>query len=301
MTDIFKRLSESGIDSKAEVSLSEMSTFRIGGTADAVAYPESSEELIEAVRAAKECGISFLVIGNGSNLLFSDDGYDGLVISTDRLRAFSFEGEIVNCSAGVSLPSLSKKAAELGLSGLEFACGIPGYLGGAVCMNAGAHGGEMSDVVLSTRAYDSESDTVFDIVGKDNLFSYRYSVYIESPSLICLSADIALKRDSVDAIKARMKEYIEKRRSTQPIEMASAGSFFKRPEGHFAAKLIDDCGLKGFRLGNAAVSEKHAGFIVNLGGATAKEVLELAETVSDKVFAETGIRLEKEVKYLGRI
>lgn len=301
MTDIFKRLSESGIDSKAEVSLSEMSTFRIGGTADAVAYPESSEELIEAVRAAKECGISFLVIGNGSNLLFSDDGYDGLVISTDRLRAFSFEGEIVNCSAGVSLPSLSKKAAELGLSGLEFACGIPGYLGGAVCMNAGAHGGEMSDVVLSTRAYDSESDTVFDIVGKDNLFSYRYSVYTESPSLICLSADIALKRDSVDAIKARMKEYIEKRRSTQPIEMASAGSFFKRPEGHFAAKLIDDCGLKGFRLGNAAVSEKHAGFIVNLGGATAKEVLELAETVSDKVFAETGIRLEREVKYLGRI
>ena len=301
MTDIFKRLSERGIYCKSEVPLAEMSTFRIGGAADAVAYPESPEELIWAVRAARECGTSFLVIGNGSNVLFSDDGYEGLVISTDRLRSLSFEDESVICCAGVSLPSLSKKAAELGLSGLEFACGIPGYLGGAVCMNAGAHGSEMSDVVLSTRAYDSERDTVFDIPLKDNLFSYRHSVYSNSPSLICISAELRLKRDSVDAIKARMKEYTEKRRSTQPIEMASAGSFFKRPEGHFAAKLIDDCGLKGFQVGRAAVSEKHAGFIVNLGGATAKEVLELAETVSDKVFAETGIRLEREVKYLGRI
>lgn len=301
MTDIFRKLSERGIEARAGVFLSEMSTFRIGGRARAVAYPDTADSLCESVRAAKECGLSFLVIGNGSNTLFSDDGYDGLVISTDKLRAFSFEGERAFCSAGVSLPSFSKKAAELGLSGLEFACGIPAYLGGAIYMNAGAHGGEMSDAVLKTRAYDADSDRVFDIVGKDNLFSYRHSVYSDSPSLICLSAELGLMRDDSEAIKARMREYTEKRRSAQPIEMASAGSFFKRPEGHFAAKLIDDCGLKGFRVGNAAVSEKHAGFIVNLGGATAKEVLMLADAVSDKVFAETGIRLEREVKYLGRI
>jgi UDP-N-acetylmuramate dehydrogenase len=239
-------------------------------------------------------------MGNGSNTLFSDGGYDGLVISTERLRAFSFEGERVICLAGVSLPLLSKKAAELGLSGLEFACGIPAYIGGAVYMNAGAHGGEMSDVVLSTRAYDAESDKVFDIVGGDNLFSYRHSVYSKKTSLVCLSSELLLKPDKSEEIKARMREYTEKRRSTQPIEMASAGSFFKRPEGYFAAKLIDDCGLKGLRVGNAAVSEKHAGFIVNLGAATAEDVLLLSELVSDRVFAKTGIRLEREVKYVGR-
>jgi UDP-N-acetylmuramate dehydrogenase len=298
MTDIFKSLSERGIYCKSEVPLSEMSTFRIGGAADAVAYPESPEELIWAVRAARECGTSFLVIGNGSNVLFSDDGYEGLVISTDRLRSLSFEDESVICCAGVSLPSLSKKAAELGLSGLEFACGIPGYLGGAVCMNAGAHGSEMSDIVLSTRAYDSVRDVVFDIPLKGNLFSYRHSVYSNSPSLICISAELRLKRDSVDAIKARMKEYTEKRRRTQPIEMASAGSFFKRPEGHFAAKLIDDCGLKGLSLGGAQVSLKHAGFIVNTGNATSSDVLKLAEKVKATVMDKFGVCLESEVKYI---
>lgn len=300
MTDIFKTLSEKGVELQADVSLAQMSTFKIGGRAYAVAYPESADALVECVRGAKACGLRFLVMGNGSNTLFSDGGYDGLVISTERLRAFSFEGERVICLAGVSLPLLSKKAAELGLSGLEFACGIPAYIGGAVYMNAGAHGGEMSDVVVSTRAYDAESDKVFDIVGGDNLFSYRHSVYSKKTSLVCLSAELLLKPDESEEIKARMREYTEKRRSTQPIEMASAGSFFKRPEGHFAAKLIDDCGLKGLRVGNAAVSEKHAGFIVNLGGATAEDVLLLSKLVSDRVFAKTGIRLEREVKYVGR-
>lgn len=299
MNDIFGMLAEKEIETRADVSLSTFSTFKIGGRADVVAYPTSAEALCEALRVAKKLDMTFEIIGNCSNILFSDDGYRGLIVSTEKLCELSFKENRVTTGVGVSLPLLSKRAAELGLSGLEFACGIPAYIGGAVYMNAGAHGGEMADVVLSTRAYDCDKDIVFDIYGEDNRFSYRHSIYSESSSLVCLSAELCLRSGERDEIKARMRDYTEKRRSTQPIDMPSAGSFFKRPDGYFAAKLIDDCGLKGARVGNAAVSEKHAGFIVNLGGATANEVLELSKLVSDKVFDQTGIRLSREVRYIG--
>lgn len=303
MSDILEILLRSGIDAREDEPLASHSSFKIGGRADIFLLPESEEELLLSVRTALERGVRFEVIGNASNILFSDKGYRGAIISTVRMKNISVcesaDSTRISASCGVALPRLSALAADMGLSGLEFACGIPATLGGALCMNAGAHGGDMSDVTLSSRAYDSRSDKIISLDLKEHRFSYRHSVYSECPWLICLGAELSLGLGNKEEIEKKTRENNEKRRSTQPLSLASAGSFFKRPEGHFAARLIDECGLKGRRVGGAEVSEKHAGFIVNTGGATATDVLSLADIVSHTVLEKTGIKLEREVRYIG--
>ena len=300
MKELLHKLSEAKVEVRKNEMLSRYSTFKIGGVADVIAFPDSTEKLTAAIKAAKDMGMPYEVVGNGSNMLFPDNGYRGLIVVTKNIKDISFkEDGSVFCGCGAMLPALSAAACDRSLSGLEFACGIPGSVGGAVFMNAGAHGGEISGVLRSSVAYDTKNDTVVTINADEHLFSYRHSIYADNRALVCLGAELALSPSDKEEISAKMRENTEKRRSSQPLSSPSAGSFFKRPEGYFAAKLIDDCGLKGYRVGNAAVSEKHAGFIVNLGGATAKDVLRLAEYVADKVYAEFGVRLEREVRYIG--
>lgn len=300
MKELLRKLSEAKIEARENEMLSRYSTFKIGGAADIIALPDTAEKLTFAVKAAKDMGVPYEVVGNGSNILFSDNGYRGMIVVTRNIKEISFyEDGRAFCGCGTMLPTLSSAASDRALSGFEFACGIPGSVGGAVFMNAGAHGTEISDCLRSSIAYDTETDSIITLCADEHLFSYRHSVYADNRALVCLGAEFALSLSNKEEISAKMRENTEKRRSSQPLSNPSAGSFFKRPAGYFAAKLIDDCGLKGYRVGNAAVSEKHAGFIVNLGGATASDVLCLAEYVCDRVYAEFGVNLEREVRYIG--
>ena len=301
MSELSSALATLGVDLRERELLAPYSSFKIGGAADIIAFPDSEEKLVSAIKTAKDFGVPYTVVGNTSNVLFLDGGYRGMIVMTKKMSDISFVGDgCVRCGCGAMLPVVSRRAADMGLSGLEFACGIPGTVGGSVFMNAGAHGGQISDILVSSRAYDAEADKVIDICAGEHRFDYRHSVYMDKESLICLGAELSLAADTESAIRARMKEYTDKRKSTQPLAMPSAGSFFKRPEGYIGAKLIDECGLKGYKIGGAAVSELHAGFIVNLGGASANDVLALAEYVSDRVFERYGVRLTREVRAIGR-
>ena len=302
MTDSLLKYTESlGEIRKAEkMPLSCISTFRTGGPADTVVFPRSRWEAVRCVRNAVQYGIRYIVIGNGSNVLFDDAGYRGAVICTSGLSEISFSRDgIVTAECGVPLTALSSRAAEAGLSGLEFAYGIPGFVGGAVFMNAGAYGGSISDVLSGSDYYDAESDTVVHIAAEEHGFGYRKSVYSENPGRLILGAEFILTRDDPDAVRGRCSANMESRRTKQPLEFPSAGSVFKRPEGHFAGKLIEDSGLKGTSVGGAEVSRKHAGFIINRGGATSSDVLELISLIQEKVRRDTGIELECEVRYIG--
>ena len=298
MRAFLSELEKEKIEYKKDVQLSTVSSFRVGGLADVVAYPDTEEKLIQTVEIAKNLGISYRVLGNTSNILFSDSGYRGVIIVTKKISYIDFDMNTVKCGCGAMLPVLSEKAAKRALSGFEFACGIPGTLGGAVFMNAGAHGGAISDVLVSSRAYDVNTHSIVELARDAHEFSYRHSAYMKNQNLICLSATFALAPDGEESIRAKMQENMKKRRDTQPLDYPSAGSFFKRPEGYFAAKLIDDCGLKGLRVGGACVSEKHAGFIINLGGATAQDILTLSDIVTSKVKEMTGVNLEREVIFV---
>ena len=298
MRAFLSELEKEKIEYKKDVQLSTVSSFRVGGLADVVAYPDTEEKLIQTVEIAKNLGISYRVLGNTSNILFSDSGYRGVIIVTKKISYIDFDMNTVKCGCGAMLPVLSEKAAKRALSGFEFACGIPGTLGGAVFMNAGAHGGAISDVLVSSRAYDVNTHSIVELARDAHEFSYRHSAYMKNQNLICLSATFALAPDGEESIRAKMQENMKKRRDTQPLDYPSAGSFFKRPDGYFAAKLIDDCGLKGLRVGGACVSEKHAGFIVNLGGATAQDILTLSDIVAEKVKEMSGVNLEREVIFV---
>ena len=303
MHSFFEILKREQIEFKQDFSLASISTFRVGGVAEVVAYPDTEEKLITLIGAAEEFGVPYKVIGNTSNLLFSDDGYRGLIIITKKLADISVcelddTHKLLRAEAGAMLPAISERAAKSSLSGFEFACGIPGTVGGAVFMNAGAHGGAISDVLVKSRAYDKCAQKIVTLDAADHSFDYRHSIYRDREELVCLSAEFVLSHDDEEKIRERMFEYREKRRLTQPTELPSAGSFFKRPEGYFAAKLIDDCGLKGARVGDAEVSLKHAGFIVNLGNARAKDILELSDIVKEKVKEATGVSLETEVIFV---
>lgn len=269
-------------------------SFRIGGPAALMAFPAGREQAAAAVQAASEVGIEPFFLGNGSNLLAADGRIDRFLIKTSLLRRCRIREDRMEADGGLTLARLAVKAREAGLSGLEFAHGIPGTLGGAVTMNAGAYGGEMAQVVRSVTVLNA--DGTVERVGKFD-FGYRRSAFSDGRRLI-LGATLALTPDDPTRIAARMEELGEKRREKQPLDRPSAGSVFKRPEGHFAAALIDGCGLKGTRVGGAQVSEKHAGFIVNQGGATCADVLALVELVRDRVRAETGVLLEMEIKVL---
>lgn len=278
--------------------LAPYTTFRIGGPADVLLDAANENEIITALRAAREMNVPVTHIGCGSNLLVRDGGVRGLVVRIGGAMADVFvDGTRISAQAGVSLGALSRAAADASLEGVEFASGIPGALGGAAAMNAGAYGGEMAQVITRVRALDENLEPVW--LEKDELdFGYRHSVIL-ARGLIVTQAELSLQPGCKADILERMRDLAQRRREKQPLTFPSAGSTFKRPEGYFAAKLIDDAGLRGLRVGGAQVSEKHAGFVINTGGATAADVLSLMEEVKRIVLARFGVTLEPEIRILG--
>ena len=282
---------------RKEEIMSSHTTFRVGGPARRMAFPKDAEEMAALLDLAEECGWPWLVIGNGSNLLVGDEGLDLLVLHTGRMKAMERCGEKGICAeAGVSLASLAVFAQKLDLQGLAFAHGIPGSLGGAVCMNAGAYGGEMCQVLSAVEAWFPGEGVVRLQLPQLEL-GYRHSLFSRKQGVV-LKAELALTPGDGAAIGAEMEELIRRRREKQPLEYPSAGSTFKRPEGYFAGALIEQCGLKGTSVGGAQVSEKHAGFLINKGGATCEDVLALIALVQDTVLRQTGVSLACEVKIL---
>ena len=289
-----------GLELREEEPMRNHTTFRIGGPARLMALPRSEEEAQSAVRLAAELGVEPLFMGNGSNLLAADAGVEAFLIkSFDGLGRLELAGEAgIRAGSGVLLSRLANFALANGLTGLEFAHGIPGTLGGAAAMNAGAYGGEMAQVLTRVTYLDEGGAPVTLPVERCGL-SYRHSVFSDHPQWLILEAELALAPGQAEQIRGRMAELAQRRREKQPLEQPSAGSTFKRPEGHFAAALIEGCGLKGVGIGGAQVSEKHAGFVVNRGGATADDVRRLMALVQETVLRETGVALEPEVRLLG--
>lgn len=299
MTKLFDILNENNIAYKTDEPMKGHTTFKIGGPADIFITVNNTAELSLTLNACRKCGVPYMILGKGSNLLVSDDGIEGAVIElSGDFKSITVEGDTIICGAGLSLSKLCTVALEEGLSGLEFAYGIPGTVGGAVYMNAGAYGGETKDVCIEATCLTP--DGAVETIGGDALdFSYRHSVFKANNSII-LYAKYKLTPNDKDSIKAKMDDFMDRRRTKQPLEYPSAGSVFKRPEGAFAGTLIEQCGLKGKSVGGAQVSEKHAGFIINAGGATCDDVMELVRLVQDTVKAETGYVLEREIIRAGR-
>ena len=281
-----------------EEPMSSHTTFRIGGPAEVFLMPESYEQIRSALALCREEGLPYFVLGNGSNLLVSDSGYRGVIIQTDRnMGDIELKGTEIRACAGALLSSVAAAARKASLTGFEFAGGIPGTLGGAVVMNAGAYGGEMKDVLREVTVMTKEGD--IRVIPSDRLeLGYRTSI-IKKAGYLVLEAVISLEKGDPQAIQEKTKELASKRTEKQPLDYPSAGSTFKRPEGYFAGKLIMDSGLRGFRVGGAQVSEKHCGFVINTGGATAKDVKELMDHVIRTVKEKYNITLEPEVKFLG--
>ena len=278
-------------------SLARHTTFRVGGPADVLFLPESAEELRRAMELAREAGEDCLVIGNGSNLLVRDGGVRGLVIKlAGPMSGVSVEGTAIRAQAGASLSQVSRAALQASLTGLEFASGIPGSLGGGLAMNAGAYGGELSQVVReATVLMDGEVRT---LSREELAMGYRTTRVLREGGIV-LSAVLDLKEGDASEISATMDDLNRRRREKQPLSFPSAGSTFKRPEGYFAGALIEQAGLTGYAIGGAQVSEKHAGFLIKRGGATASDLLRLIEYVQERVYAHSGVRLETEVRICG--
>lgn len=283
---------------RKDYPMKRITSFRIGGNADLAVYPADAKAFAYALSVAKEQGVPFTVIGNGSNTLASDKGFRGIVFVTTDMRKVSIDGVYLTAGCGCLLGSIGTNASTAGLSGAEFANGIPGTIGGAVYMNAGAYGGQMSDIVYSTECYDLDSGEFFTLDNAAQQFDYRHSIFMEK-NYIVLSTTLKLSKGDPETIRAKMNEHLKCRREKQPLEYPSAGSVFKRPVGYFAGKLIEDAGLKGTRVGGAVVSPKHAGFIVNTGDATASDVLALIEIIQEKVLALYGVTLECEIRFVG--
>ncbi|SCG83849.1 UDP-N-acetylenolpyruvoylglucosamine reductase [Proteiniborus sp. DW1] len=279
-------------------SMSKHTSFKIGGPVDVFVMPGTIEELARSIKLCKNEGLKYFVMGNGSNLVIRDKGLRGVVIKiSEKMSNIKVEGTRITAEAGALLSVVSKVALRNSLSGLEFASGIPGSLGGAIAMNAGAYGGEMKDVVTKVLCLDTDGIFI-EYENKDMNFGYRQS-RVQSENLIVVQVEMELKEGKYENIKAHMDELTEKRTSKQPLNLPSAGSVFRRPEGHFAGKLIEDAGLKGLRLGDAQVSEKHSGFIVNVGNATSDDVVNLIKVVQKTVSDKFGVELETEVKIMG--
>ena len=281
---------------KMNEPMASHTSFRIGGPVEVMAFPESAEQLADILKVSNELDCNCAILGAGTNVLAPDAGISGLVICLkDHLDHMEkLEGDRIRVAGGVTMSRAAVFAAGLGLSGLEFAHGIPGTVGGGVYMNAGAYGGEISMVCESVEVMSP--DGVLSVIPAEKMgFSYRHS-RLEDEGGVVVSATFALKSADEASIREKMQELMQKRKASQPLELPSAGSAFKRPVGGFAAALIDQAGLKGFQIGGAGVSQKHAGFVVNLGGATAADVLQVLGAVSDKVYEFSGIRLEPEVR-----
>ena len=286
-----------GLELRLQEPMSRHTTFRVGGPAALMALPVSEEQLVAAVKIARTEEIEPLWVGLGSNLLVDDNGLNAFVIKTaPQMNTCKVDGTTVTAWAGAPLAQVANAAADHSMTGLEFAHGIPGSLGGGVTMDAGAYDGEMRQVVRWVRALNRNCE-VEELAAEQCEFGYRHSIFSDGSRLV-LSAVMELQHGDESAIRGRMAELMAKRKEKQPLEWPSAGSTFKRPEGYFAAALIDQCGLKGLTVGGAQVSEKHAGFVINAGGATCRDILNLMDEVRERVFRATGIELEPEVKYL---
>lgn len=276
-------------------------TFKVGGPCDLLMQPETEQELVEAVAHCRKAGTPYFVIGNGSNLLVKDEGIRGTVIEISNalstIEPIAEQPYALRAQAGVLLSKLAKTAYQMDLSGLEFASGIPGTLGGGVYMNAGAYDGELSQVIVQTRYYDQNCEQVKTISGNAHNFSYRHSVFQENDGIV-LESTIQLQPGNTEEIKKKMDDFSVRRKTKQPLEYASAGSTFKRPTGYFAGKLIEDAGLRGFAIGGAQVSEKHCGFVINRGDATANDILRVIAHVKEEVLRQFGVELEEEVRIL---
>lgn len=287
-----------GCKAKYDESMANHTTFKIGGNAPLYIEVNKPSQLSQIVKLCKEENVEYFILGNGSNLLVSDKGVDYVVICLkgDFKNISLLDNNTLYCGAGASLASLCREAEKNGLSGLEFAWGIPGTVGGAAYMNAGAYGGEMKDVVYSVHHIDKDGN-LGTIKSSDLHFSYRHSVYKENGYII-IGITVKLKLDNKNEIRNRMDDFMDRRKSKQPLEYPSAGSVFKRPEGNYAGTLIEQCGLKGKTIGGAQVSEKHAGFIINIGGATCNDVQQLIEHIQSTVKDKTGYILEREIIFL---
>ena len=292
------RLKEYKIEYICDEPMSRHTTFKIGGNADIFVKVKTEDELKTVLSLTKEFNLPLLLLGKGSNLLVSDKGIAGVVISLDGLDSVTVDGDTVTCGAGASLRAVCLAAQKSSLSGLEFAYGIPGTVGGALYMNAGAYGGEMSQVVVSATALDRDGNIKL-FTPEQMKLGYRVSAF-KNTDLIITSVTLKLKHGNADEIKAAMDDFFSRRRDKQPLEFPSAGSTFKRPEGYFAGALIEKNNLKGASVGGAQVSQKHAGFVINTGNATCEDVLSLIKKVKDTVKQADGVDLEPEVIFVGR-
>lgn len=297
---VYNRIVElSGSDMiSLNVSMKDYTSFKIGGHAGAMIYPTNMGEVLHAVSVCKNYDVDYFIMGNGSNLLVKDDGYNGVIINLgEKYNQVSVKENKVTASAGALLKDVAEIANEYCLTGMEFACGIPGTIGGAVFMNAGAYDGEMKNIVESVKVLGRTCEIT--VLEQDEMhFGYRTSSF-QSGEDIILEVTLDLQEGKYEAIKAKIDDFSCKREDKQPLSYPSAGSVFKRPEGYFAGKLITDAGLKGMQVGGAKVSEKHAGFIVNEGDATAQDVIDLIKLVQETVMDKFGVKLEQEVRILG--
>lgn len=278
--------------------LKNHTTFKIGGNCIALIEPREVSDIVETIKICRENSIKFFVIGNGSNLLVPDEGYNGVIIKLKgEFSTIQVEGEYLIVNSGAKLSEVYTVAYENSLTGFEFASGIPGTIGGAIYMNAGAYGGEMKDIVESIQVLDLDNFELRELKNEELEFSYRKSI-IQRKNYIVTTIKLKLQKGNKEEINAVYEDLRERRNSKQPLNFGSAGSTFKRPEGHFASKLIEDAGLKGYHINDAWVSEKHSGFVVNKGNASYKEVMELIEYVQKVVFEKFGVKLETEVRIL---
>lgn len=298
MEEFISFLKVNASDYILNADMSQFTTLKIGGKADVLAQPSSVDELKKIIDAAKQNNVKLTFIGNGSNILVRDKGVRGAVIKFGKnFAAYNINGNVIEVLSGISMAKIASVAAENSLTGFEFASGIPGTIGGGIVMNAGAYKGELADVVFEVDALCS--DGTIKTFTKDELdFSYRHSCFSGTDMLV-LGAKIKLAKGDKNEIIARINELSQKRRTTQPLEYPSAGSAFKRPQNGYAAAMIDECGLKGFSVGGAQVSEKHAGFVINKNNATAKDVTDLLNAVKEKVLEKFGTKLEPEIVTIG--
>lgn len=284
---------------KYNEKMSKYTTMKVGGPCDCIVFPDAISKIKDVIDFCKNENIAFYVIGNGSNLLVKDEGIHGVVIKLGhRFSKIEQNGEYILAYSGATMPAISQLAKKNSLKGLEFACGIPGTIGGGVKMNAGAYGSQISDILYEV-TYMDENEEIRTISNDNCLFGYRKSIFTINPNYVILSAKFKLKKGNIDEIENKMKENSLARRTKQPLEYPNFGSVFKRPEGYFVGKLVDDAGLKGYQIGGAQVSTKHTGFIVNVDNATCKDVLDLIEYVQTTVYNKFNVKLTPEVIIIG--
>lgn len=279
--------------------MSKHTTIKVGGPADVIVFPTNIEDIVNTLTFAKRNNIPVTVIGNGSKLLVRDKGIRGIVIKiSGKFNNYKIEDDRISVCAGMSLPRLSRIAMKNGLSGLEFACGIPGVIGGGIRMNAGAYGSEMANVVLTTTYLDDDLNMQL-LEHDEHNFAYRYSFFKDHPSYVIVYTELKLQKKDIEEIKEEINKNSNARKEKQPLEYPNAGSTFKRPDGFFVGTMVEELGLKGYRIGDAEVSTKHAGFIVNRGKAKASDVISLIEYIKEKVLEKYGVKLENEIEIIG--